>query len=91
MNRKELVERLLETEGETLSRARLGALLDRTFELMTEALADEGRVALPGFGTFTTHTTNERPGRHPKTGEKITIAESRTVRFKPAPALKDRL
>jgi nucleoid DNA-binding protein len=91
MTRKELVDRLAEAEGDALSRARIAALLDRTFDLMSGALAEEGRVVVSGFGTFTTHTTNARVGRHPKTGEKIDIAESRTVRFKPAPTLKERL
>jgi DNA-binding protein HU-beta len=61
------------------------------FELMVEALADGDKVAVPNFGTFQVSERPARTGRNPATGEAIQIAASRTVRFKAAKGLKDRL
>ena len=51
----------------------------------------EGRFAVPGFGTFDVKTRAARKGRNPKTGEEIDIPASKTVAFKPAGALKDKV
>ena len=53
---------------------------------------DAGRkVALPGFGTFSTRRSKEREGRNPATGDKITIAARTVPVFKAGKGLKDRV
>ena len=44
-----------------------------------------------GFGTFVAETRQERQGRNPRTGDVITIAASKVVRFRPGKMLKDAL
>ena len=63
-------------------------VVDAAFREMGRAVSGSGRFAWPGFGTFTVRDRSARQGRNPRTGEDIKVAASRTVGFKPAPALK---
>ena len=55
--------------------------------IVTE-LKREGRFTLPGFGTFTVAKRKARTARNPRTGERIKVKASKTVRFKASPTLK---
>jgi len=57
--------------------------------IVTDTLVDGNRVAITGFGTFEVVERAERQGRNPATGEVITIAASKSPKFKSAKALKD--
>lgn len=46
------------------------------------------KVVITGFGTFSIRNRAERPGRNPKTGEKITLAARRAPGFTPGKTLK---
>ena len=48
-------------------------------------------VQLTGFGTFDVLAREAREGRNPLTGETISIAASRSPRFKAGKALKDKV
>ena len=58
-------------------------------ELITGELAAGNDVAIHGFGTFTVTKRAERQGRNPKTGEALTIAASKAVKFKAAKPLRE--
>ena len=58
-------------------------------ELITGELAAGKDVAIHGFGTFTVTQRAERQGRNPKTGEALTIAASKAVKFKAAKPLRE--
>jgi DNA-binding protein HU-beta len=45
-------------------------------------------VKLPGFGTFQVSDRAASEGRHPRTGEKITIPASKQPKFKAGAELK---
>ena len=47
------------------------------------------KVQLVGFGTFEVSERAAREGRNPQTGEAMTIAASKTPKFKAGKALKD--
>ena len=51
-------------------------------------LAQGGKVQLLGFGTFSVHDRAERQGRNPRTGEVITLPETKRVHFSPGKTLK---
>jgi nucleoid DNA-binding protein len=74
-----------------LTKKDTGTLIDIIFEKVAFAIEDEQRFSYPNFGTFKVKHRKEREGRNPRTGEPITIPASNTVRFKPSPALKDRI
>ena len=49
------------------------------------------RVELRGFGIWSIHTQNARISRNPKTGEKIQTPEKKTIHFKMAKELFNKL
>jgi len=57
-------------------------------ETIRKRIKKEGRCSYPGFGTFTLTKRKARKGRNPQTGETIKIKASKSIKFKPAPALK---
>ena len=56
---------------------------------ITNILKTQGRLTLPGFGTFWLGERKERTGRNPRTGQTIEIAAAKVVKFKPGKALKE--
>ena len=74
-----------------LSKKDAEALVHAVFAAVGKAVREEKRFSYPGFGTFTLQERSARKGRNPRTGDDIQIKASRTVGFKPAPALKDSL
>ena len=56
---------------------------------ITEALSQDEKVQLVGFGSFEVKARAERVGRNPKTKETIKIPASKTPVFKAGKALKD--
>ena len=56
-----------------------------------KALKRGERVELRGFGIWSIHTQKARISRNPKTGEKIQTPEKKTIHFKMAKELFNRL
>lgn len=61
--------------------------LEATLETIAEALKNEDKVQLIGFGTFAVVDKPERTGINPLTKEKIVIPARKVVKFKPAAEL----
>ena len=59
------------------------------FEGIVEGLVADGKVVLPGFGTFEVRARTARTGRNPRTGEKIKIAATKAPAFKPGKGMKE--
>ena len=51
-------------------------------------LKKSGKFTLPGFGTFTVRQMKARKARNPGTGEIVKVKASKSVSFKPSPALR---
>ncbi len=66
-------------------------LVDLFFQELKACLADGEQIRLSGFGNFDLRDKEERPGRNPKTGEKVPIPARRVVTFKPGGKLKARV
>lgn len=91
MTKSEMIDHVKSNAMPGATKKQVGDAIDGVFSALTSALQDDGRVAYPGFGTFNVKDRKERKGRNPRTGVAITIPASRTVGFKPAPALKGAL
>lgn len=91
MTKAELVEMVHEQAGEGLSRKTTVDVLEAVFATMGKSLVEDGRFAVPGFGTFTVKARKARKGRNPRTGEEIDIPASKTVGFKVSAGLKSQL
>lgn len=66
----------------TLSKVQAKAALDATLESIAQALANDDKVQLIGFGTFSIVEKPEREGHNPRTKEKIKIPARKVVKFK---------
>ena len=68
---------------------------EKAIKAFTDAVAEElvngGKVQLVGFGTFEVAERAAIVGRNPKSGETMTIAASKTPKFKAGKALKDQV
>ncbi len=89
LTRVNMAESLFNELG--LSRTEARELIELFFGELTASLAVAKQVKLSGFGNFDLRDKNERPGRNPKTGEKIPISARRVVTFRPGEKLKARM
>ena len=89
MNKGDLIEVVADDAG--LSKADATRAVDAVISAVTKALKAGKQVSLVGFGTFKIATRRARAGVNPKTGEKIKIKSSKTVKFVPGQAFKDLL
>ena len=87
MNKKELVAAI--AAKAELSKKDAEAAIDAFTCVVEEELKNGGKVQLVGFGTFEVAERAAREGRNPRTNETITIAASKTPKFKAGKALKD--
>jgi len=61
------------------------------FQELGASLAVGEQIKLSGFGNFYLRDKDERPGRNPRTGEKVLITARRVVTFSPGNKLKARV
>lgn len=87
MNKTELVAAI--AEKTELSKKDAEKALKAFTEVVAEELKKGGKIQLVGFGTFEVSERQAREGRNPRTGESMTIAASKTPKFKAGKALKD--
>ena len=80
MNKTELIAKI--AEGSGLSKVDAKKALEATLEAITTTLKADDKVALIGFGTFSTSERPERQGINPATKETITIPAKKVVKFK---------
>jgi DNA-binding protein HU-beta len=85
----EIVDRVAELTG--YPKTQVAMTYDLLFEIVSEALVANDKVTVPNFGTFQVSERPARAGRNPATGEAITIAASKAVRFKVSKNLKEKL
>ena len=87
MNKAELVDAIAKDARITQSQAQ--DALNSFTKNVENSLKNGGKVALVGFGTFSTSQRAERTGRNPQTGQQINISARRVAKFAPGKALKD--
>ena len=87
MNKTELVE-VVSSKAE-VTKVEAQKVVTATLEAIIEGLSSEGKVILPGFGSFEVRNKTAREGRNPRTGEPVKIAAKRAPAFKPGKAMKD--
>ena len=87
MNKTELIAAVAAAANVTKKEAE--TVLKAFTDVVTEELKNDGKVQLVGFGTFEVGERAAREGRNPKTGETMTIAASKALKFKAGKALKD--
>ena len=87
MIKSELIARLAE-ENPHLTQRDIERVVGVILERMIQALEQDGRVELRGFGAFSVKARDGRVGRNPRTGEAVQVPSKRVVHFKPGKALR---
>lgn len=89
MNKTELID-VVAKEAD-LKKKEAEAAVNAVLAALENALVEEDKIQLIGFGTFEVVARAEREGRNPATGETIKIAASKQVKFTAGKALKDKV
>ena len=87
MNKTELVAAMAKETN--LSKKDVEDVLKSFVDVVSKELKNGGKIQLVGFGTFEVSERAAREGRNPQTGEEMMVPACKTVKFKPAKALKD--
>lgn len=87
MRKPELAAAIAEETG--LSKNKAQEVLNAVTDQISNALAQNESVSLPGFGNFSIRKRSARTGRNPQTGASIRIPASRSVGFKAGKPLRE--
>lgn len=90
MTKSELIAKIADQNPHLYMRD-VEKIVDTIFEEITEALAEDDRVELRGFGAFSVKHRDARTGRNPRTGESVHVEAKRLPFFKTGKLLRDRL
>ncbi|MET0218891.1 MAG: HU family DNA-binding protein [Burkholderiales bacterium] len=86
MNKRDLVDAIARKTGGT--KVSVEAILKAVVDTVTGTLAKGGKVAIIGFGTFSTSKRAARIGRNPVTGAAIKIPAAKVAKFSAGAGLK---
>lgn len=89
MNKNELVGAIADKAG--LTKKAAASALDAMLDVVMDAVAQNQKVTLVGFGTFEPRYRKAREGRNPKTGESIMISDSTLPAFSAGKEFKERV
>ncbi|MHC4308171.1 MAG: HU family DNA-binding protein [Planctomycetota bacterium] len=89
MNKSELVKAL--ADRGRLSMKDSKEAINTFVDAFIEAILEDERIEIRGFGSFVNKNYNTYVGRNPKTGEKIKVPEKKLPFFKVGKELKQRV
>lgn len=91
MNKAKLIESVQKSLGGDTSKSHAASAVEAVIDGIKGGLKKDKSVQLIGFGTFKVAQRKARVGVNPKTGEKIKIKASKTVKFVAGKDLKSKL
>ena len=89
MKKNELIEHMAIRAG--ISKASAQKAMEAFIESTSTSLKNGDKVSLSGIGTWSVYMSAKRLGRNPKTGEPITIASKKRIKFKASTQLLNTL
>jgi DNA-binding protein HU-beta len=89
VNKGELVDAIAAKVN--VSKKNIELIVTAALESIVEAVADDDRVTLVGFGSFEARERKEREGRNPRTGEKMVIEATRVPAFSAGKQFKEKV
>lgn len=89
MNKGELVDVVADKASVTKKQA--DAVITAALEAIMEAVADDQKVTLVGFGSFEARERKAREGRNPKTGDKMEIPATQVPAFSAGKLFKEKV
>ena len=90
MLKRELVHKVAEQLGDYYKQD-VAEAVDIVLEEIANALVEERRVEIRGFGSFSVRKRKPRVTKNPKTGKIMNIPERKTLHFTMSKSLKEAL
>jgi integration host factor subunit beta len=87
MTKADLVDEVIRVSS--LSKKQAEAIVNTVFDSIVEALQQDDKIELRGFGSFRVRRRRSRQGRNPTTGDRVAVPAKRIPYFKPGKELKD--
>ena len=87
MTKADLVEEVIRVSS--LGKKQAEIIVNTVFQSIVDALQQEDKIELRGFGSFRVRRRRSRQGRNPKTGDRVSVPSKRIPYFKPGKELKD--
>ena len=89
INKAGLVAAVQKILGEDATRKCAEDAVNAVIDAIKDSVKSGSSVQLVGFGTFSVATRKARTGVNPRTGAKLSIPASKSVKFKAGAALKN--
>jgi DNA-binding protein HU-beta len=89
MNKGQLIDAIAEKAQVSITKKQIESVVTNAFEVIQDAVAAGDKVTLVGFGSFEARDRQEREGRNPATGEKMTIPASKAPCFSAGKIFKE--
>lgn len=89
MTKAELVAEIAKEAG--ITKAQAEQAVEGFVSAVSDALVSGDKITMVGFGTFSVGERQQREGHNPRTGEKIIIPASKTVKFKAGKGLCEKI
>ncbi|WP_017305638.1 HU family DNA-binding protein [Spirulina subsalsa] len=89
MNKGELVDEV--AKKTSLTKKQIDAVISATVDTIMDAVAEDDKVTLVGFGSFESRDRKAREGRNPKTGEKMEIKATKVPAFSAGKLFKEKV
>ena len=87
MNKGELIDAV--ASKAEVSKKDAEAVINTTTEAIMDAVAEDAKVTLVGFGSFEARDRKAREGRNPKTREKMILPATKVPAFSAGKAFKE--
>ena len=81
----------LQVQFENMRNSDAIAMFDTVIDDIINAVANNDRIEIRGFGTFQPRTRATKNGYNPSTGKTIFLPENRTILFKPSRELTKKM
>jgi integration host factor subunit beta len=89
MNKSDLIRVLAKETNLPLRKSE--EIVNLVFDTMSNALINDDRIEIRGFGSFMVKDYSGYTGRNPKTGDKIEVEDKKLPFFKTGKELRDRV
>lgn len=89
MNKTEFLNALAEKSG--VGKKEVTAVFEAMQDTIVEALKNDDKITITGFGTFQVKHRNARTCRNPQTGDLVKVEAKDVPAFKPGSILKEAL
>ncbi len=91
MTKIDIVNKLYDKLGFTLTKDKCADIAEKFFEIVKETLAKDEDVKISGFGKFAVKQKRARRGRNPQTGVEMEITARKVLIFRLSKVLNEEM